>query len=1164
MSDTVNVNAAPYNDRFDPTKSRNKILFRPDRPLQQAELNEIQSIVENNIKNLGNSIFKDGAIQTGMAFSIDNTAHTITIEDGTIYLGGKVRTFNKTTLNGFTGSGQENIGIKVVQSVVDYNSDPNLLDQTQNVPSYLAPGADRLVETVQLTYNDDSTPTIYQFDDGKLFIDPNRPEFSVINTVLAQRTYEESGSYQVSGFKMWTEASQTVGDIDLLVDKGTAYVLGYRISKPNSTRVSLPKSTTTNQVVQETYTYSAAVGKVTISSPYVKNVTNVVARTQSPSGGVNISKGALDGRDAIPTQYTNIDPTSLTVYAGATVYHSPADYNLVTDTGVQYIDWNTGTNGTEPATGTTYTLSFEYDRSMVAGTDYQFEQTALPNNQPGTTTVIDFAAMAGLKPKDGGYVRVDYNYYLARMDLITLDQTGTFTVIQGQPARDGQCTPPTNKDPLTLAMGTLYLYPNSNVAKAQNTAVQTLTMADLQQMLSRLQNVEYNQSVILLETHATQNQDPLTLRGVFVDAFTDYSKMDPTLCSVSLSLDDASMTLPTNTPDNQKLNPVFDSLNSVAHVFGRLVTAPFTETLEISQPLASSAWNVNPYQVYNKQGVLKVSPQSDNWIDETSITVDNTAQVTTSLNRWWAHTREGDPNGKLSAFNQNLVNNTALVGGVAWDSSSLGFGVRNQAQGIMITTAAQTVDNSIMYMRQREIDFTSTNLKPNADSLYLTIDGTRVDVTATGSSIAGSDTGTIRADASGTCTGKFTIPSGIRTGTREITLQNSENQAITTFTSQGINKVTTETITTTHVTFNLYDPIAQSFALQQAKVVTSIGAYFGSKSSTDNIIMQIRGLSDGGFPNQTVYAERMLTPADINVSADASVETKIALDDPLMVNGGQSYCIVFITDSPDYTIWAGTMGKTLINDPSTTITHQPYVDGVLFDSSNAVSWTVHQETDLKFNVYTATFNPTGTIQFQPMTGLDSNGVLLLASYLTPANTGCSWQVRILSSNQTGVSIDSIPWVPISNYTEQQPPYLVAQAQLQATFVANRYISPMLALDDLLFVNFVSETDGDYVTLTVDQTDAPYNTLTLSYDVDTPAGTTVTPYYSTDGGTTWVQITDTPSSSVVSSEYNRLTFIHSAIASPSTVTSLKIKLHLHAENRFARPRVRRLTVLTKDA
>lgn len=1162
MADTVSTNSAPYNDRFDATKNRNKVLFRPDRPLQQAELNELQSIAENNVKNLGNSMFKDGAIQTGMAFTIDNTANTITVADGILYLAGKIRTFNATTLTGFTGVGQENIGVKIVQSVVDYNTDPTLLDQTQNVKSYLSPGADRLVEQIQLTYNDDTTPTIYQFNDGKLFIDPNRPEFTVINTVLAQRTYEESGSYQVEGFNMWSEKSAVAGKVDLLVDKGVAYVLGYRISKPNSTRVQVPKATDIASVVQETYTYSTAVGKITVSSSFVKAVTHVVGRTLSPSGGVNISKGALDGRDAVPTQYTNIDPTTLTCYAGSTVYHINTDFNIITDTGVQYIDWNTGANGVEPAQGTTYKLSFEYDKVMTLGTDYKVTTTAFSSGKAGATTVIDFLSMAGVKPKDGGLVRLDYDYYLARMDLVTLDQNGNFTLVTGQPARDGQATAPDNKDPLTLIMGMIYLYPNSDIAKAQNTAVTTLKMADLQKMLTRLENVEYNQAMIALEQQATQTEDPLTLRGVFADSFTDFTKIDPTLTSIALSLDDASMTLPINTPNNQKLNPVFSSIDSVAHAWGRIVTAPFTEKVEINQSLATSAWNVNPYQVYNKSGVLAVSPKTDNWIDESTVTVTNDKNVTTRLNKWWRHQKEGDPNGKVSDFNKNLIDNTSLQGGVSWSDSSLYYGNKS-VEGVMLSTAKSTAESAITYMRQIPINFTASNLKPNADSLYVTIDGIRVDVSPTGSSLAGSDQGTIRANASGVCTGKFTIPSGIRCGTREITLQNSENQAITTFTSQGMNKVTTDTITLTHVTFNLYDPLAQSFALQEAKVVTSIGVFFGSKSTTNNIIMQVRGLSDGGFPNQTIYAERLLTPADIHPSADGSLETKIALDDPLMVNGGQSYCVVFITDSPDYTMWAATMGKPLINNQSQLVTSQPYVNGVLFDSSNGVSWTVHQESDLKFKVYTADFQPTGTIQFDPMTGLDSNGLLLLASALTPGNTGCSWDIRVLSSDQGNVSIDSLPWIPIANYTEQEPPYLVSQAQLRATFVSNRYISPMLALDDLLFVNFVSETDGDYVTLTIDQSEAPFNTITLAYDVDTPSGTSVTPRYSTDGGQNWLPFSATPTSSVVSSEFNRMTYVQTTNTGTTTSTSLKIKLSLHAENRFVRPRVRRLTVLSKD-
>lgn len=1164
MADNIDVSASPYNDRFDPTSNRTKVLFRPDRPLQQAELNEIQSIAENNIKNLGNSIFKDGAIQTGMSFNYDLDAQTITVEDGTIYLAGKVRQFKKQTLKGFTGTGTEKIGVKVVKSIVDYNTDPTLLDQTQNVPSYLSPGADRLVEEVVLTLNDDSAPTIYEFNDGKLFIDPDRPEFSVINTVLAQRTYEESGSYQVEGFNMWTEQSQTPGMIDLVIDKGVAYVLGYRISKPNATRIQIPKSDAFNSVTQETYTYTTSSGQITIGSNYVKQVKTVVARTLSPAGGVTISKGSVDGRDPIPSQYTNIDPTTLTVYTEnpAVVYTYGTDYKLINDSGVQYIDWNTGMNGTEPTSGTTYKLSFEYDRVMVSGTDYQVVTTPLGDDVPGTTTVVKFSGMPGVKPKDNGVVRIDYDYYLARMDLITLDSNGNFSVIPGQPDRDGSAKAPENRDPLTLTMGTVYVYPYSDIAVAQNTAIERLRMEDLQKMKARLENVEYNQAVMLLETQATKTQDPLALRGVFVDAFTDFDKMDMELSSVALSLDDASMTLPVNTPDNQKINPKFLAMDSVAHAWGRIVTAPFKEVKEISQPLATSAWNVNPYQVYNKQGVLTLSPKSDNWIDEDTVVVNATKSVSTRLNRWWGHTREGDPNGKLSDFNQYLVDHTALVGGYAWNRDSLGN--RKSVDGIMITTSQSTAESAIMYMRQIEVNFSVSNLKPLADNLYLTFDGIRVDVTPTGNTVPGTQAGTIRANSKGFATGKFVIPAGVRCGTREVTLRNDENLAVTTFTAQGIHKVTTETITTTYVTFNLYDPLAQSFALPTAKVITSIGVYFGSKSTTDNIIMQIRGMSDGGFPNQTVYAERVLTPDQIQVSEDASVETKIPLDDPLMVNPGQSYCIVFTTDSSEYTLWAATLGQPLVNDRSQLVVTQPYVNGVLFSSSNAVSWTVHQETDLKFNVYTAEFEDTGIIEFDTITNIDSDGILLLASYLTPDNTGCTWEVKILSEDQAGtVSIDSIPWVPIVNYQEQKPPYVVAQAKLRAIFQSNRYISPMLALDDLLFVNFVSETSGDYVTKTIDQSEAPFNTIILSYDLDAPTGTSVTPYYSLDGGQNWLPFTSTPTTSTVSSEFTRLTFTE-RVSSQANNTSLKIKLSLEAENRFVRPRVRKLTVLSHDA
>lgn len=1157
----ADLSLPPYNDRFNQTSNRTKVLFRPDRPLQQAELNELQSIAEHNLRRLGDSMFSDGAIQTGMAFSF-NEAGKITVDDGLIYLAGKVRVFKKQSI-AFTKTGTENVGVKVVSSIVDYVQDPNLLDQTQNVESYLSPGADRLEEVVMLTVNDESAPTVYRFEDGQLFLDPDRPEFSMLNTVLAQRTFEESGSYQVSGFKMWVEPSQTANMVDLVVDTGIAYVLGYRISKPTSTRITIPKSQEFREIVQETSTYSSTELKVKVGSNYVKAVNNVVARTVSPSGGVSVSKGTADGRDALPAQYTNIDPTSVTVYTNSPskVYVKDVDYKIVQESGIQYVDWNANINGVEPATGTTYLLSFEYDRVMSLGTDYKIVTTPLGENIPGWTTDVSFSGMAGIKPKNGGAVRVDYDYYLGRTDLVTLDSLGNFAVIQGQPDRDGTTKVPENVDPMTLKIGRVVLYPNSDLANAQNSAVKTLRMEDLQKMKTRLENVEYNQSVMLLEQKATQSQDPLALRGVFVDAFTDFTKMDTGVSSVSLSLDDATMTLPTFTPDNQKFNPAFVANASIAASWGRLVTAPFTEKKEISQPLATSAWNVNPYAVYNKQGVLTIDPASDNWIEEDFVTINNEDHKTASLNRWWAHQGAGDPWGQVSAENQHLIDNTTLTGGLSW-GSDFKLGVRNSAEGIMVTTAQATRNEAIEFMRQIDINFSVNNLKPLTNNLYLTFDGVRVPVTPTGTTIAGSEAGTVRSNSQGVATGKFTLPAGIRVGTREVTLQNADNLASTIYTAQGTRKITTDTITRTRVTFNLIDPLAQSFAFPQPRVVSSVGVYFGSKSATDNVIMQIRGLSEGGLPNRTVYAERLLRPQDISVSEDGSVETKIALDDPLMVQAGESYCVVFLTDSQDYTMWVATMGENLINNPSQTVVSQPFVNGVLFSSSNAVSWTVHNESDMKFNIYTAEFAETGVIEFDTMTNIDSNGILLMASFLTPQNTGCTWEVKVISEAEAGtVSIDSVPWLPLINYAGVQTPFLVATAKLRATFKANRYISPMLALDDLLFVNFVSETTGDYVTKTIDQSEAPFNKVTMSYDLHAPAGSNVIPHYSLDGGQTWVVFTDTPSTSVSTAEFTRYTYEETVAANS---TSIKYKLVLEADNRFVRPRVRRLTALTTDA
>ena len=48
----INLRTSPYNDRFDPRKDRVKLLFNPDRPLQQAELNEMQQAALRHLESV--------------------------------------------------------------------------------------------------------------------------------------------------------------------------------------------------------------------------------------------------------------------------------------------------------------------------------------------------------------------------------------------------------------------------------------------------------------------------------------------------------------------------------------------------------------------------------------------------------------------------------------------------------------------------------------------------------------------------------------------------------------------------------------------------------------------------------------------------------------------------------------------------------------------------------------------------------------------------------------------------------------------------------------------------------------------------------------------------------------------------------------------------------
>lgn len=68
MSLDTNFNKSPYFDDFDEDKRYHRILFKPAVALQARELNQMQSILQNQVERFGNNILVDGTIIEGGNF----------------------------------------------------------------------------------------------------------------------------------------------------------------------------------------------------------------------------------------------------------------------------------------------------------------------------------------------------------------------------------------------------------------------------------------------------------------------------------------------------------------------------------------------------------------------------------------------------------------------------------------------------------------------------------------------------------------------------------------------------------------------------------------------------------------------------------------------------------------------------------------------------------------------------------------------------------------------------------------------------------------------------------------------------------------------------------------------------------------------------------------
>jgi len=264
----------------------------------------------------------------------------------------------------------------------------------------------------------------------------------------------------------------------------------------------------------------------------------------------------------------------------------------------------------------------------------------VPVYDPSTATVspfhyssrtFDSSITKFLVPEET--IRVGYEFYLPRIDKLLLNKFGQFVYKKGTSSESPK--PPLSGDDKIMEIATISLPPflyapqSAFISEKDN---RRYTMRDIGRLDTRLTNLEETTSLSLLELDAKsiqvrENDMDRFKTGFFVDAFKDYSFINPILSTVDVNPDENYITpfvtkdsltmqiAPASsiTPDLLDFGIDFELLDSNVRKTGNAVTLNYEEVSWIEQPKATETENVNPFEQPALSGSVELTPQTDFW-----------------------------------------------------------------------------------------------------------------------------------------------------------------------------------------------------------------------------------------------------------------------------------------------------------------------------------------------------------------------------------------------------------------------------------------------------------------------------------------------------------------------------------------------------------------------
>ena len=1056
----LDLTGFPYFDKTEEEKEKGyvRLLGVPGRYLQARELTQIGRLLQLQLQDIGNALFKQGSIIEGCQLTVSGNNATVTA--GKIYYNGLILPVPETTLT-ITGSGVEIIGVNITESIITEEEDSSLRDPYPAGRSYNRPGMHRVKITTQVVLDPNPHIKLYELKDGVPQIIRKPTEFSEIINILARRTFDESENYLVRGLEV-SAFPREDGRADIFVSPGKAYVLGYEVELPSPRVITVDPSTATRVITDEMYYYDATQTDYKLYHQPVQQVTVVMANVlvenyviyRSPIPG---------GADTIP--FSNV-LNVIEVRQGSKVYVRGQDYNIVNQ---NVIDWSP--LGDEPDPNTAYTVTFIYHKVLEFGDEKDY---TVVTDDEGNTYIRFLPTRDNIV--NGSYFEVDYSYYLGRIDILCLDSNGNTTFITGDSEEEAQVTRPVVPYNV-LPLAEIYFPPNSNKLRVKNYYLKRVTMYQLNELIERLRQLEYNLAVTQLDDPTLRGASPVDVVGMFSEGFVGFDRASMSHPSWSGII---VPQLRIFVPDYDHITPVsFDIQSTSATLCGDHYFLPYTNVVYLNQSQASGKIQVNKYSVFTRVPIISITPPYRFFYEKVYVKESTKEHVTTVYHTITTRSRQ--------QAGTTTTKETILS---SWFEDKL------------------LAKEAMEYIPTCELTINGTNFYPNQDNLAVYFDGVKLVATPLDNTPVGTETGTVKSKPDGTLSLKVTIPANrFYTGLKKVEVKNQYVGAETSFYASGIRELY-ERITHFNIRRDItryryvpppVEPLAQSFYVPDNCYITGVGLFFARKDNTIPIVVELRPLVNG-FPGQTALASKVVQPQSITTSTNASAETVVYFDEPVYVEGGNMYCITLTTDSNNYEVFYAEMGETdmLTGMP---IVRQPYALGNLFSSSDAQTWTPHQTSDLKFKIYRASFNTSveGTI-VTTEADADFLSFIPYLEYFVPDGT----KVNLYYSINDGAT-----WLPMENLIACDVGVRASGIRYKVTLSStNNFLSPRVT-KYMYGTCFLPKTTATYIS---NQTVVPngFSQVELWVDVYRPTQVcNASVSYSTDGGNTWTQMTYNP-------------------------------------------------------